>query len=481
MVKTKAIAEFGDFQTPPDLAHQCCKLLKSRRPASVLEPTCGTGTFLQAAIAVFPHVKHVFGFDVNSAYIASARKTLPGNVSLRTADFFSTDWGSVFDGLPDPVLVIGNPPWVTNSQLAQLQSGNLPGKSNFHQYGGLDAITGKSNFDISEWMFLKLLDSLEGRDATIAMLCKTTVARKVLARLWKNGFPIASAELYRIDATSRFGAAVDGCFLVCTLSGTSRCTECAVFDSVDAPTREHTFGFRDGRMVADLSLYDRLKHLQGKSPYRWRSGIKHDAGRIMELTKEGPFFRNGLDEQVDLEPTYLYPMLKSSDIANGGTRQRQRFMLVPQRSVGDDTSVIRQNAPKTWRYLERHAGQLAKRASSVYRNRPRFSVFGVGEYSFAPWKVAISGFYKRLEFGVYGPRHNKPVVLDDTAYSLACNSRGEAEFLSSLLNSDTARDFYSAHVFWDAKRPITATVLRLLDLPALARELGKEETMAMSE
>ena len=64
-------------------------------------------------------------------------------------------------------------------------------------------------------------------------------------------------------------------------------------------------------------------------------------------------------------------------------------------------------------------------------------------------------------------------MLDDTSYFLPCRSAHEARLIAALLNSETARDFYSAYVFWDAKRPITIELLRALDLKALADELGQ--------
>ena len=77
------------------------------------------------------------------------------------------------------ILVIGNPPWVTNSDLGQLGSNNLPTKTNFQGLRGFDARTGKSNFDISEWILVRLIEALPP-DGAIAMLCKTMTARKVL-------------------------------------------------------------------------------------------------------------------------------------------------------------------------------------------------------------------------------------------------------------------------------------------------------------
>ena len=142
-------------------------------------------------------------------------------------------------------------------------------------------------------------------------------------------------------------------------------------------------------------------------------------------------------------------------------------MLVTQRATGEDPARIAVEAPVTWAYLQRHAALLDRRASSIYRKRPRFAVFGVGAYTFATWKVAISGMYKRLGFTVVGPRSGKPVVLDDTTYFLPFADRAEAESVAQALRSDAAVEFYTSLIFWDAKRPITAEVLRELRIEAL--------------
>src|SRR5207248_8948112 len=68
---------------------------------------------------------------------------------------------------------------------------------------GIAARTGKSNFDISEWMLIRLLRALRGRAATLAMLCKTATARKVLRYAWQNEGRIETAALYRIRSEER--------------------------------------------------------------------------------------------------------------------------------------------------------------------------------------------------------------------------------------------------------------------------------------
>ena len=96
-----------------------------------------------------------------------------------------------------PILVLGNPPWATSSGLGASGGRNLPQKTNFQNRRGLDALTGKSNFDVAESMLLTLLEAgrRSQKAVTLAMLVKTSVARRVLSHLWTTGAPIGAAQL----------------------------------------------------------------------------------------------------------------------------------------------------------------------------------------------------------------------------------------------------------------------------------------------
>ena len=80
----------------------------------------------------------------------------------------------------------------------------------------------------------------------------------------------------------------------------------------------------------------------------------------MEFTRDGRKLINGFGELVDIEEDYVFPLLKSSDLGNGRTIIR-KSVLVTQKHTGDDTSEIEQRAPRTWRYLTRHADALNDR------------------------------------------------------------------------------------------------------------------------
>ncbi|MCA9923680.1 MAG: hypothetical protein KC421_14980 [Anaerolineales bacterium] len=473
--------EFGDFQTPVWFAEKVSALLSSSgfSPRSLLEPTCGLGSLLIAALDEFQMVETAVGAEINLAYIDLLKQQINSRIDgdkikLLHTNFFDTDWQQILKNLPDPLLIIGNPPWVTNTTLASLDSQNLPPKNNFQNHSGIEAITGSSNFDISEWMLLKMISWVQERHSAVAILCKTVVARKVLRQIWQKSNLTGSAQIHTFDAQTVFGAAVDACLFIYNSERISTSKTCQIYQdlSYDSPVME--FGFYDNQLIANMGFFEKWGHLAnlGENKYKWRSGIKHDCAKVMELEKTGNSYVNKQGESYDLEEVFLYPMLKSSDIAGSRRSKTNRWMLITQRQVGENTRVIQSRAPKTWSYLQKHSDLLDGRKSSIYKGRPRFSIFGVGKYSFSPWKVVVSGLYKKLIFVVVGPYENKPTVLDDTCYFLSCRNEAEANLIATLLNSETARQFYKSFIFWDAKRPITAKILQRLDLLKLANELN---------
>jgi hypothetical protein len=114
------------------------------------------------------------------------------------------------------------------------------------------------------------------------------------------------------------------------------------------------------------------------------------------------------------------------------------------------------------------------RKSSIYNNKPLFSIFGIGDYSFKPYKVAISGLYKTFHFTLILPQDNKPVMLDDTCYLIGFENVEYAVYSLILLNSDTTVQFLQTVTFADAKRTFTKDVLMRIDLLELGRMIDKD-------
>ena len=204
----------------------------------------------------------------------------------------------------------------------------------------------------------------------------------------------------------------------------------------------------------------------------WRSGIKHDCSAVMELTKGKNGYINGLGETVHLEERYIYPLVKSSDVAKDNYQWNNRYMIVTQSKIGESTDIIKNTSPNLWNYLESHQDCFTKRKSSIYKNKPAYSIFGVGNYTFKPFKVAVSGLYKKLQFVVLIPIMDKPVIPDDTVNFIGFDFEDEANTICELLSSNPAKQFFHSYIFWDSKRPITVHLLNKLDLNKLAKDLN---------
>lgn len=459
--------DLGDFQTPPELVRAVLAALQPALGSAmrVLEPSCGTGAFLAGLLDLPDGPREIKALELQQEHFAAARRLADVSdrgIDLRQADIFSVDLRRLEWAENGPLLVVGNPPWVTNSALGALGSTNVPVKRNLLGLRGIDAMTGSSNFDLTEYIWWKLLTELERERPTIALLSKTSAARRVLGLARRLEIPISDARIHRVDARRWFGAAVDACLF--TVKVGDRCDryEASVYDELDSTTPSATIGFVGDALVADVAGYTESAFVEGDSRLTWRQGLKHDLASVMELRCGDGRYWNGLGEEVDVEPASIYPLLKSSDLYRGSDTGR-RSVIVTQRDLADDPRHLSETAPRTWRYLSRHADLFHRRRSSIYQGRPPFAMFGVGPYSFAAFKVAISGLYKEPRFRLVAPVQGRPVMLDDTCYFVAAEDPASAALLCALLNHSETRRFIDATAFWDSKRPITKRLLQRID------------------
>lgn len=471
MSEKKRRIEFGDWQTPLGLAGLVCERLKAIGvdPNHIIEPTCGVGAFVLAAAQAFPKAARIIGHEINADYLEALRESLgsvpsPERISLEVADFFKKDWRGSLDRFEGELLVIGNPPWVTSAGIGAIGGANLPDKSNFQGHSGFDAMTGKANFDISEYMMIEMLRWFRGRRGTLAMLCKTAVARKVLAHAQKQRAFVNGSFMVCIDTKKHFDASVESCLLVMRFAETPEVIDYdyVIYKDFDDHQGSHV-GYRSGLLVRDVDAFARTSRFIGRSPQKWRSGVKHDAASIMEFERKDGRFVNGLGESVELESEFMFPLMKGSDVANGERAWRERFVLVTQKAIGESTDAIRRSAPLTWAYLEGKQVQLDGRSSRIYHDGPSFSVFGVGDYAFRPWRIAICGLYKSLRFRLVGPIEGKPVMFDDTVYYISFDTEEQARTTLDRITTPDALSLYDSLIFWDEKRPIKTSVLNIID------------------
>lgn len=481
-------AEYGDFQTNSDLANKVTLHLSSKTisPEVVIEPTCGKGNFIIASLRNFKNIKNVFGVEIYKPYVWETKFNIvdfflsnPNSdkpeISIVHCNVFDFDFKEIAKKhSTNDILVIGNPPWVTNSKLGSLNSTNLPKKTNFKNHSGLDAMTGKGNFDIAEFITLTMIETFQNMKGNLLLLVKNSVIKNIVFDQNKNRYKISDIEKHCIDSKKEFNVSVEAALFYCKLNSlpTFECTE---FDFYNNLKSQLKFGWLNDKFVSNIDTYIHTKEIDGECPFVWRQGLKHDCSTVMELDKVNGHYINGLNEEVKLEDGLVYGILKSSDLKNTVINQTRKFTIVTQKKVGQETKYIKTEYPKTYQYLTQHQANFDARKSSIYNNKPLFSIFGIGDYSFKPFKVAISGLYKTFHFTLIMPQDNKPVMLDDTCYLIGFDKIEFAVYTLILLNSDTTVQFLQSITFPDAKRTFTKDVLMRIDLLELAKHIDKAD------
>ena len=483
--------EYGDFQTNKDLAIAVAQYIQKEgvSPEFVIEPTCGKGNFIIAALKRFDTIKRLVGieiyqpyvwetkFNILHLYLENETKAKP-SIEIIHANIFEFPLGELSESTKDlETVVIGNPPWVTNSELGSINSKNLPPKSNFKNYSGLDAITGKGNFDIGEYISILMLKAFGRHHGVFAFLIKTSVVKNLVFEQRNVNYKIGRIKRLNIDAKMEFNVSVNACLFYSKLNQPSEYT-CKELDFYSQESKTE-FGWYNDKFVYSISDYKKVENIDGVCQFVWRQGLKHDCSKVMELEKSNSHYTNALKQEIILENDLLYGLLKSSDLKEEEVSKYRKTTIVTQKKVGQDTNYIKKDYPKTFQYLHSNRSFFEKRKSSIYRGKPPFSIFGIGDYSFAPYKVAISGMYKRTLFTLVYPDRGKPIMLDDTCYFIGFDDLTSAKVAQYLLNSESVQNFLKSIIFPDSKRSITKDVLmrvdfrKIIDLVAKPTEIER--------
>ena len=463
--------EYGDFQTNQVLSEAIVQKLKKNgvSPQIIIEPTCGMGSFIIASLTHFSDVKKVFAVEIQEKYVWQTKFNILDffltnvnipipEINIIHANYFDFNFSSIkkyIDG--NELLIIGNPPWVTNSTLSQINSENLPRKSNFKNYKGIDAITGKSNFDIAEYITIDLLKHFGDINGHLAFLIKNSVVNNIVYNQPKIKLPISNLQKQNIDSKKEFDVSVDASLFVCSLNSAYSVT-CEETDFYTSNINS-VFGWKNDKFMSNISDNN---DIDGRCIFEWRQGVKHDCSKIMELSYTEDHYRNKLNDIFDLEDELVYPILKSSDLKTTIADASKKYTIITQKYVGQNTSYIKKY-PLTYQYLYKNIDSFKNRKSKIYRNKCDFSIFGIGDYSFKPYKVAISGLYKTYHFCLVKPQDGKPVMLDDTCYFIGFDNFRQAELVWKILNTKIVSDFLKSVTFKDSKRMITKDVLMRID------------------
>jgi hypothetical protein len=107
--------------------------------------------------------------------------------------------------------------------------------------------------------------------------------------------------------------------------------------------------------------------------------------------------------------------------------------------------------PRAYSYLRRFEKVLQARRSRgvsdmLKKGAPFYTMFSVGDYTFAPWKVVWREVAHTLDAAVAPPHDDRPSIPDHTLILIGCGDEDEAHYLCSVLNSAPARLGVQAYI-----------------------------------
>jgi len=153
-----------------------------------------------------------------------------------------------------------------------------------------------------------------------------------------------------------------------------------------------------------------------------------------------------------VEPDLLYPLLRGRDVQRWQAEPSACILMVqdPEKRRGYSEEWLQENYPRTYGYLKRFEEVLRKRAAfkryftrkdknnRIVETGPFYSMFDVGPYTFAPWKVVWPNIASALNAAVVGAAESKIVVPQHIVTLIACESEEEAHYICALINSSSA-------------------------------------------
>ena len=205
--------------------------------------------------------------------------------------------------------------------------------------------------------------------------------------------------------------------------------------------------------------------VMGASDYQARAGVYSGGANAVywvEIMAERPdglvVVRNvtkGAKRKVasvtaEIEPDLLYPLLRGRDVQRWQSTPSAYFLMTHlpgQRLKAVPEEEMQRRWPKTWVYLKRFEEALRQRAAfkrfftrkerggRVVETGPFYSMFNVGDYSFAPYKVVWREQSAWFTCAVVETDDDRPVMPDHKLMLVDLPSEEEAHYLCGTLNS----------------------------------------------
>ena len=391
--------------------------------------------------------------------------------------------------------VAGNPPWINWESLPdgyRKEIAPLWKDYALFPHKGFDAILGKSKDDISILMTYAVMDRFLREGGKLAFVITQSVFKTAGAgqgfrrfRIGEKGPPLRVLHVDDLSELQPFEGASNRTAIVVLQKGkptrypvpytywkktargrldyesaleevfekTKRLEFSAVPVDADDPT--------SAWLTARRKALNAIQKVLGKSDYEAHAGVYTGGANgvyWLEIVAERPdgllVVRNlteGAKRKVEtitteIEPDLIYPLLRGRDVRRWQAVPSAHILvthLPGQRLKAIPEEKMQHHWPKTWAYLKRFEKVLRERAAfkryftrkdkagRVIETGPFYSMFDVGDYTFAPWKVVWTRVGNKIEAAVT----KREVLPQETITLLPASEESEAHYVCAVVNS----------------------------------------------
>ncbi len=400
--------------------------------------------------------------------------------------------------------VVGNPPWVNWESLPDEYRKSIKPiweRYGLFPHGGMDTILGKGKKDISMLMTYVVIDKLLKQDGKLGFVItqsvlKTSGAAQGFRRFsipeGKNEIPLRVVYVDDMVNLNPFEGATNRTAVVVIQKG--KRTSYPVSYTLWRKIRGQRFSYDNTleevqKATKRLELYAEpvsdedctsawltarktalkaVRKILGKSDYRGYEGVNTGGANgvywvdVVDTRPDGLLVVKNITEGVKtkvkevteaVEPDLLYPLLRGRDIKRWKSEPSAHILMVqdPVKRRGIDEEKMQNDFPKTHAYLKKFEKVLKARSSRgisdmIKKGAPFYTMFAVGNYTFAPWKVVWREVSHTLDAAVAEVHNDKSTLPDHTLIMVDCQTKQETHYLCACLNSSPSRMAVQAYI-----------------------------------
>jgi methylase of polypeptide subunit release factors len=238
-------------------------------------------------------------------------------------------------------------------------------------------------------------------------------------------------------------------------------------------------------ITASRKVLAALRKMAGTSPFVGRKGVTASANGVFWLDVVGRrpggqvVVTNVTDSgkipiartQAAVESELVYPLLRGRDVSRWRAVPEISILLTHEKGMrlkAIPEESMQSRYPKAWHYLARYRDVLRKTGLFKRFFRPTdpfYSVFNIGDYTFAANKLVIREIAGSLTCAVAPGSREKPVIPDHKLISVDASTAQEAHYLCAVLNSIPARVFVGAYCI---ETQFSSHIFDFLAIPAFS-------------